>query len=147
MEIISGFASQIQIVASVTFPSGFLVSKFSQDIDAFDLANLDIAHAEMGANGDLVVWSQAQPIPIVLSVVPDSSDDINLGILWEANRVQRGKLSANDIITMVLQFSNGDTEVLKPGVITNGPPATGMANNSRLKTKTYSFNFEGKIGI
>lgn len=140
---ISGFGLQIQVVASVTFPSGFTVSQFADDGDPFDLPSIQIADKAMGLNGDLITWSKANPLTVTLNVVPNSDDDKNLGILFDANRVARGKQSARDVITMTGIYPDGSTITLTPGVITDGMPGNAVASSGRMKSKAYIFAFEG----
>lgn len=140
---ISGFGLQIQVVASVTFPSGFTVSQFADDGDPFDLPSIQIADKAMGLNGDLITWSKANPLTVTLNVVPNSDDDKNLGILFDANRVARGKQSARDVITMTGIYPDGSTITLTPGAITDGMPGNAVASSGRLKSKAYIFAFEG----
>lgn len=144
---ISGFGSQVNIIASNTFPIGFLVSQFADDSDPIDVPSLQIGDSAMGLNGDLLQWSKANPIKVSLSVVPLGQDDINLAILLEANRVGRGKLGARDNITLTLVYPNGDIVTFINGIITDGMPSTAVASAGRMKSKTYQFSFEGKAGI
>jgi hypothetical protein len=141
---VSGFGSQVQVKASETFPNGFTVSQFADDADPFDIPSLQIADTAMGLNGDLITWSKANPIKITINVVPGSEDDINLGILLEANRVGKGKTSARDRITIIAAYPNEGTLTLSEGVITDGAPGNSVASAGRLKSKAYSFAFENK---
>lgn len=144
MTDISGFGLQINVKASTTFPTGFVVSQFADDADPFDLPDMTIAESAMGMNGDLVTWNTANPITINLSVVPGSEDDKNLATLFEANRVGKGKQSAKDVITMTAVYADGKTLTLSQGVITNGNPGDSIASAGRKKSKTYGFVFENK---
>jgi hypothetical protein len=106
----------------------------------------------MGLNGDLIVWSKANPIKATLDVIPNSFSDRNLAILLEANRVGKGKTSAKDIITMTLsyppnpQFPIGSIVILTQGVITDGLPLNSVSSAGRLKSKSYAFSFEQRVG-
>ena len=64
---IAGFGAQVQVKASNTFPSGFVVSQFADDADPFDIPSIQIADKAMGLNGDLVTWSKANPITITIN--------------------------------------------------------------------------------
>ena len=147
MNDISGFGLRIQIIASNTYPVGFPVTQFADDADPFDVPSIQIADKAMGLNGDLISWAKANPINIVLNVIPNSIDDINLGILLEANRVGRGKIGARDIITMTGIYPNAGFITLTNGIITDGMPGNAVASSGRLKTKVYNFSFENKIGL
>jgi len=147
MNDISGFGLRIQIIASNTYPVGFNVTQFADDADPFDIPSIQIADSAMGLNGDLISWAKANPIKIVLNVIPNSIDDINLGILLEANRVGRGKIGARDIITMTGIYPNAGFITLSNGIITDGMPGNAVASSGRMKTKVYNFSFENKVGL
>jgi hypothetical protein len=139
---ISGFGLKLWIVASNTYPAGFPVSQFADDADPLDLPSITIAETGMGVNGDLVKWSKANPLKITVSVIPGSVDDINLGVLFDANRVARGKRGARDKITATVSYGDDAVAILKEGIITDGMPANSVASAGRLKSKTYGFTFE-----
>jgi len=142
MQDISGFGSRVTVRASVTFPQGFTLTQFPDDADPFDSPALQIADKAMGLNGDMVKWSKANPVPLTLSVIPDTDDDRNMAVLFEANRVARGKQSARDVITVTIVYPDGKTKTFSQGCVTDGPPATGVASAGRKKTKSYVFAFE-----
>ena len=146
MENISGFGSSASIIASKTFPIGLYLTEFADDTDPFDIPSIQIADKAMGVNGDLIIWSKPNPINVNISVIPGSFSDINLAILLEANRVGRGKIGARDIITLKLFYPAGNFILLQEGAITDGPPASSVASSARLKSKTYGFTFENRIG-
>lgn len=146
MQDISGFGLKVNIVASVTFPAGLLVTQFGDDADAIDLPSIQIKDKAMGVNGDLVTWSKATPLPVTLNVVPNGDDDRNLAVLFEANRVGQGKQSARDSITMVVIYPDGSTQTFTNGTITDGPIGNSVASAGRMKTKAYQFTFENRIG-
>lgn len=141
---ISGFGAQVNVQATNTFPSGFVVSQFADDADPFDIPSLQIADKAMGLNGDMVTWSKANPIMITINVVPGSEDDRNLAILLEANRVGKGKTSARDKITIIAAYPNEGTLTLIEGSITDGPPGKSIASAGRFKSNAYQFAFENK---
>lgn len=143
---ISGQGLGINIQASNTFPGGFVISQFADDADPLDIADIQIAETAMGLNGDLISWNTANPIPMVTNVIPGSDDDINLGILAEANRVGRGKVSAKDKITANILYPDGRIITLTDGKITNAPTTDSVASAGRKKSKTYTFAFENKTG-
>lgn len=141
---VSGFGTIINVVASNTFPNGFTISQFADDADPFDSPAIAIAETAMGLNGDLVTWSKAVPLPVTINVIEGSDDDTNLSIVMEANRVGRGKISAQDLITLSIVYPTGRTVTFTPGKMTNGMPAPSVASAGRLKTKAYQFTFENK---
>lgn len=142
MQNISVFGLRAQVVASETFPAGFTVTQFADDADPVDTPSMQIRDKAMGVNGDLITWSKANPIPLTLNVVPGSEDDFNLSVLFESNRVGKGKFGARDVVSIILLYPSGDVAAFSQGVITDGPPANGAQSSGRLKSKAYSFAFE-----
>lgn len=143
---ISGFGLSVTLLASTTFPTGIIINQFSDDTDALEVPSLQIGDVAMGLNGDLITWHKANPIKTSLSVVPQSDNDTSLGILLAANRVGRGKISANDEITMIVTYQNQRFITLTGGVITDGIPFAPVASSGRLTTRVYQFAFESYIG-
>jgi hypothetical protein len=119
------------------------LTQFADDADPFDLPSIQVADKAMGLNGDLVVWSRANPINTTVNIIPNTEDDRNLAILLNANRVSRGKNSSRDVITMVGIYPDGRTVTLSNGKITDGAPGISVASAGRMKTKAYQFSFEG----
>jgi len=146
MNNISGFGTVLNLVASSSFPSGFTITQFTDDTDPIDIAPMDLGDTAMGVNGDLIVWNKATAIKVTLSVIPDSDDDINLGILAENNRVGKGKISARDEITLTKISPDGRHTTFSNGILTNAPIGTSIAGSGRAKTKVYTFAFENKTG-
>lgn len=144
MQDIAGFGLSIRVIASKTFPAGFTVNQFADDADPFDLPDLQINDAAMGLNGDMVTWSTAAPISFALSVIPNTEDDKNLQVVYEANRAARGKKPAKDVITIVGVYPDGSTVTLINGIIFSATPGKSVASAGRLKSKTYNFRFENK---
>ncbi|WP_422930140.1 phage tail fiber protein [Singulisphaera sp. PoT] len=143
---ISGFGLVATITASNTFPAGFPITQFADDSDPLDMASIQIADKAMGLNGDLITWARAMPIPAVIAVIPGSIDDINLGILAEANRAGQGKVSANDVINMTVVYPDGSAISVSQGRLTDAMFGKSVASSGRLKTKIYSFSFQNKVG-
>lgn len=142
---ISGFGLQINLKASVTFPQGIVLTQFSDDQDPFDSPSIQITDKAMGLNGDMVTWSKANPILATVSLIAGSDDDRNLAVLFEANRVGKGKNSVRDILTLTAIYPDGRTVTYTEGKITDGMPSNGVASAGRLKSKSYQFAFENKV--
>lgn len=139
---VSGFGARVTVLADKTFPGGFNLSQFADDVDPFDIPSLQIAEKAMGANGDLITWGKASPVTIALAVIPGTEDDRNLQALYDANRIGKGKSSARDLVTITVVYPDGRSLTLTQGRLTDGPPGMGMASSGRLKTPTYQFAFE-----
>jgi hypothetical protein len=147
MQNISGNGLQVNLIASVTYPVGILLTQFADDADPLDFPSMQITDKAMGLNGDLIVWTKPQPINVTLNVIAGSFNDQELAILFQANRAGRGKLSARDIINMTVVIPNSAVPlILTNGAITDGIPANSVASSARLKSKSYVFTFENLVG-
>lgn len=142
MNDISAFGARVQLNASQTFPAGITLTQFADDADPFDIPSIQVRDKAMGINGDLIVWSKANPLPLTLNVVPGSEDDRNLAVLLEANRVGKGKQGARDIVSITVVYPDGRTTSFTQGAITDGMPANSAASSGRMKSKSYAFAFE-----
>lgn len=143
MQDISAFGIRVRLAATITFPAGITLTAFADDADALTVEPQEIAATAMGVNGDLIVWSRANPLPLVINVIPNSEDDRNLQVLLEANRVGRGKRGVRDIVTITAVYPDGSTATWSNGAITNGRVGNAVASAGRLQSKPYTFSFEG----
>lgn len=139
---ISAFGIRVQLVASVTFPAGITLTQFADDADSLDIPSQQLADKAMGVNGDLVVWSRANPLNLTMNIIPGSEDDRNLDVLAEANRVSRGKQGARDTITATAIYPDGRTQTWSNGRITDAVLGRALASSGRMKSKPYVFTFE-----
>lgn len=142
MKDISAFGIQVQVIASETFPAGINITQFADDADPFDSPSIQVRDKAMGVNGDLVTWSKANPLPVTINVVPMSEDDMNLGVLLEANRVGKGKLGARDVIDIIAIYPDGSVAAFTQGTITDGSSVHSAQSSGRMKSKAYQFSFE-----
>lgn len=138
---VSGTGTRIHLVASSTYPIGIVLTQFSDDADAIDIPQLEIGSTKMGVNGDLIKWQKPIEIKANVNIVPGGQDDILLGVLLQANRIGRGKLSANDNVIMTVTYPDGRIIILNDGIITGGSPGLSISSEARYKTKPYSFSF------
>lgn len=145
MPDISGFGFRVRLIASVTFPAGFDIEAFADDTDPFDMPSQQLADKAMGLNGDMASWSTANPLLTTLSIMPGTTDDENMKILANSNRVGKGKQSNRDVITLVGIYPSGKTISLVRGRITDAPLGDSIASAGRLKSNTYGFAFENLV--
>lgn len=143
---ITGYGLSVVLTASKTFPAGIAITQFADDADPLDIAAIKIADTVMGLNGDGIKWSKAVMNPMVLNVIPNSTDDVNLGILANSNRVGQGTNNSQDVITAVVSYPDGLVITLNGGFITDAPFGTGVSSAGRLKTKAYTFSFSSSTG-
>lgn len=139
---VSAFGLKVNLTASVTFPMGIEITAFSDDTDPVDMASIQVRDKAAGVNGDLIVWSKANAVPMTLAVLPNTPDDQNLQILARANRAARGRRAVQDEITATVAYPDGRTLRLLRGVITDGIIGDAVASSGRIKTKPYIFAFE-----
>jgi len=144
---VSGFGLVVNVKASASFPSGFQVSQFADDGDSLDIPSIQIADKAMGLNGDLVTWSKATPLAFTMNIIPNSDDDKNLGVIAEANRVGKGKKSAQDVITVTVAYPDGKTVTYTNGKMTDAMIGNSVASAGRMKSKAYAFSFENAVGL
>lgn len=146
MADISHFGTVVTISASNTFPAPIPLTAFPRDTDPFDIPELEIAKAELGTNGNMVTWSTPNPVEITLNIIPNTPDHISLGVIFEQNRLQKGKKSAYDKITLVRVMPDGSTLTLSDGKMTSGAPAASLTSDGKIKTPSYKFIF-GKMVV
>lgn len=142
MQNVSGFGYKLILKASITFPTGIQITQFADDADPLDFPTQQIADKGMNVNGELVVHSMANPIDFTLNLIPDSRDDRNMAILFDANRPVKGKQIVQDVITVVGIYPDGTTVTLSPGLCMQGSVASGLSSNGKKKSKEYQFAFE-----
>lgn len=116
------------------------ISAFPKDTDPFDVPNTDIADLEIGTNGDAIGWTVQNPVESSLAVIPATDDHEIMQNIYNANRAEKGKRGANDVITLVRILPNGETTTMK-GKITSGPATTSLASSGKIKTPVYSFKW------
>lgn len=145
MADISGTGFKAYLIASLTYPTGFQISAFPDDADPFDVPELTTAEYAMGLNGDLVLWRSPKALECTINVIPGTEEANNLEILFDANRVAKGKKAYKDNITLTLTFPDGKVYTLTNGAVVSGMPCDGLQSSGRKKTKSYKFVFENKI--
>ncbi|QRE00525.1 hypothetical protein [Burkholderia phage BCSR129] len=144
MQNISAFGFKVTLIASVTFPAGIQLTAWADDTDPFDVPSVQIADKNNNVNGEMVHWSKSNPIPLTLNMIPGSPDDRNLEVLYEANRVGKGKTSARDVIQISVSYPDGRVMNYINGIMTDGVPGNGVSNQGKLKSKSYNLAFENK---
>lgn len=142
---VSGFGSVVTLQCIPTFPI-LTITQFADDADPLDFAAIDIADKAMGVNGDLITWAKANPITLVLNVIPGSPDDTNLQLLADANRPAQGKLVAADLINATVVYPDFSSVTLITGRLMNAMFGKSIASAGRLKTRPYVFAFQDKVG-
>jgi hypothetical protein len=138
---ISVFGLEANVVASTTFPNGVNITAFANDGDPLDSPDLEIADMAIGPNGDTISWTSPRLVEIVTTVIPQSDDDLNLTALVDANRVAKGKTSAQDEITIIWTYPNGMKVTCSDGKIVTGPVVQSGTAEGKAKSKRFAFKF------
>ena len=142
---ISASGVKIRYIASRTAPTGFDITQFTDDTDAFVSEDVQISETAAALNGDMVDWSVPNVIPFNISVLPNTDEQKNLDKVWNANRVSKNKLSVHDVITIIITYPDGTQRTLANGVMTNGSTMPTATSGGRLGSMTYSHSFQDVI--
>lgn len=142
---LSGFGLKATIVALQTFPMGFQVSDFADDVNPLEISDDEVAAYEMLYDGSLYAFTKAFPITVKISVIPGSDDDINLKILLAAKKVTSHLFPISDLTSMVVSYPDGGKAIFSNGTILSGPPADSITLGGRKKGNTFTFVF-GAVG-
>ena len=138
---ISVFGTEVTIVAVPTYPVGITLTQFADDVAPITLEDMQISDDAMGANGDMISWKQPLPIRPTLGMIPGSDDDKKLRVLFDLNRVEKGKVVQNDVITMTIRYSNGTSKTLSGGQCRQYKPGYGQGTSGRMESSQYTFSF------
>lgn len=139
---ISATGASVFIRSSKTLPNGITIKQFSDDNDPFSVDNIQIREGAPALDGTAVTWGTLGLVTLTVSVIPNSPEDIALRTLWHANRVFPGHTPALDNVTIVKTLVTGARTTYSNGYIKDGAPDTSGTSEGRLKTNTYTFEFE-----
>ncbi|WVW37736.1 putative structural tail fiber protein [Aeromonas phage Gekk3-15] len=138
---VSGFGLKCAILSTATFPYGFSISKFPDDVDPIVISELTVRKLQMLLDGKMLSYQTANPVEVAISVIPGSPDDINLGIILSASQVKDQLIPLPDTVIMTITYPDGSTSVLADGTMLSGPAAKSVMASGRMKTSTYKFAF------
>ncbi len=138
---VSGFGTGIIVVALQSFPMGFKLSQFADDIDAIDAREVEPTGYEMLFDGDLFAFDKAAPIEVTIGVIPGSDDDINLKILLQSKHGAKSFLPLPDVTSMVITYPDGGRIILSNGTILKGALVDSINPQARRKGNKYTFVF------
>ena len=145
MPDLSHFGTIATITASNTIPVPAPITHFADDADGMDLPEMTIAEMVLGTNGDPATWTLAVPIEVSVNLIPNTLSSLTMNIIFEANRAEKGKRPARDIISLVRIAPDGSTLTLSKGKFIGGTPATSMASSGRIKTSSYKLRFANML--
>lgn len=143
---ISGFGTGIVIVAVQSFPTGFSLSQFADDVDPISSREIEPIGYEMLFDGDIATFDKAAPVEVTVSVIPGSEDDINLKILLQNKKSARAIFPIPDITTMIITYPDGGRVILSKGSIIKGPVVDSVLSTGRRKSNSFTFVFGSFAG-
>ena len=147
MQNVSGFGLGITLLALQSFPMGFPLSQFADDVAPIEVFPTEAVGYEMLYDNTLFAFDKAAPVRLAVSVIPDTSDDINLKILLQARKATSSLIPLPDITSIVISYSNGGIVMLTNGTILSGPLADTIIPTGRKRGNTYNFVFGTFSGV
>jgi len=143
---VSGFGTGIVVLSLQSFPFGFQLKQFADDVDPISAKEVDAIGFEMLYDGDLFAFDKAAPIEVSVGVIAGSEDDINLKILLQSKKGSASILPLPDITSMVITYPDGGRVILSKGTILRGPLVDTVLATGRKKGNTYTFVFAAFTG-
>jgi hypothetical protein len=143
---ISGTGTGIVIVALQSFPMGFNLTQFADDIDPLAAEEVEATGFEMLYDGSLFAFDKAAPIMLTVGVIAGSSDDINLKIMLQTRKSNVSILPFQDVVSAVISYPDGGRIILSNGALIKGPLIDGVQNTGRKKGNAYAFAFGSFAG-
>lgn len=141
MENISGLGLGITILALQSFPMGFSLSQFADDINPFEVEEIEPVGYDMLYDGSLFAFDKAAPVLLTIGLIAGTADDINCKVLLQARKASSGIIPLPDITSMVVTYGDGGRLLLSNGTILKGPLGDTIQASGRKKGNQYTFVF------
>lgn len=138
---VTGFNTKVSLRASNTFPAPIVLTQFPGDESAISIEDIEIGQ-HTGGLEERVAWNVYAPIVIDLNIIAGGENDDLLNVLLLANRAEKGKELAQDILTMSIIYPNGRIRTYGDGSIMSGPGGLTVDAERKLKTNLYKFGFD-----
>lgn len=135
----------ITVLALQSFPMGFTLSAFADDVNPLDAEDVEPFGFELLYDGGMFAFDKASVIKVSVTVIAGSDDDINLKTMLQSKKGGNSILPVPDSATMVINYPSG-TVTLTNGTILSGPLVDTAMNNARKKGNTYKFAFASYAG-
>jgi len=143
---VSGSGTSITIVALQSFPMGFTLSQFADDVDPLVAEDVETTGFEMLYDGSILLFDKAVPIKLTIGVIAGSHDDINLKILLQARKSSTSLLPFPDTTSLVISYPDGARIILSSGAIISGQLLDGLQSAGRKKGNSFTFVFGSFAG-
>jgi hypothetical protein len=138
---VSASGTKVNIIALQSFPIGFSMESFADDIDPLVAEEVESSGFEMLYDGSMFAFDKAAPIKITVGVIAGSSDDINLKIMLQARKSNVKILPFPDYVSMVITYPDGGRVLLSNGLLMTGPLADTVQATGRKKGNAFTFVF------
>lgn len=141
MERIDGFGLGVTILALQSFPMGFSISQFADDVSPLEVEETEPVGYDMLYDGSLFAFDKAAPVKLSIGVIAGTTDDINLKILLQARKAASTIIPIPDITSAVITYGDGGRILLSNGTILRGPLGDTVQREGRKKGNVYTFVF------
>ncbi len=138
---ISVAGSGITVFSLSSFPMGFRLSSFADDVDALVVEQTEVTGYEKLYDGNIFAFDKTSPIMLSVGIIPNTEDDINLKILLQKRKSTPSIIQIADDVTMVIAYADGGKNVFSRGTIIGGAIADSITSGGRKKSNTYNFAF------
>ena len=141
MEDISTFGLTAYLIATKTMPVGVLLNRWADDADSVTVTEAEAGQAVLDLNGVVIRWTVATPLTVSLGVIPNTTDDDILSVIYNSNRVSNVSGAVGDSINLVLRYPNGGVRVFTSGRVLSGPSAPTAKADGRMASNVYTYAF------
>lgn len=141
MEQVGGFGTSITILAMKTFPVGFNITKFADDVAPVEFGETQLADHEFLVDGGMFSFDTSSAISVKIGVIPGTEDDENLSILFNASKSIFRVGGLPDLMVMTIMYPNQPPIILNAGYMRAGKAGTTISEAGRGKGKIYEFVF------
>lgn len=141
MQDLSGFGLGITILALQSFPMGYSLSQFADDINPLEIEEIEPVGFDMLYDGSLFAFDKAAPVKLTIGLIAGTADDINCKVLLQARKASSGIVPLPDITSAVITYGNGGRLLLSNGTILKGPLGDTIEASGRTKGNQYTFVF------
>jgi len=138
---ISTAGSGVTIFSLSSFPMGFRLTAFADDVDALNIEATEVSGFEKLYDGNIFTFDKTSPILLTVGIIPNTEDDINLKIMLQKRKSTSSIIPVADDATIVIVYADGGRNVLSKGSILGGPIADSLSASGRKKSNEYHFVF------
>lgn len=147
MDQVGNFGLSVNVVATKTFPIGFSITKFADDISPIEFGETQVADHEYLVDGSIFGYETAAGISVKIAVIPGSDEDQNLAVLMAANKSEFRIGGMPEIMAISIMYPNQPPIILSNGYIRTGKVGTDVAETGRSRGKVYEFIFQNNTQI